>query len=261
MEKKEKIDFIAEEAEKINKTKDEIIDEIISKNEEIPDPDEIVKKYEKLIVNNEIAENIIIELQDGSEYSYNRLPNPKCQICKSIYCEDVEKIYLENGFDLKGVKDFFIEKGLKISSLAIRKHFDHHCDFNDIQDSWLAQAQLRKEEIIEHRNELSALYQGDIINTILFIKKKIQTDPEMGHKEINLYLANLAKFEGIRFNYERLRQESKEFKDELLNDVNGTQSEELNALFAKLLQAAETQDMKKKIAKVLQEFTDYEEEG
>jgi len=261
MEKKEKIDFIAEETNKINKTKDEIIDEIMTKNEELPDPDEIVKKYESYIINNKTAENIIIELQDGSEYSYSRLPNPKCQICKSIYCEDVEKIYLENGFDLKGVRDFFAEKGLRISPFIVRKHFDHHCDFNDIQDSWLAQAQLRKEEIIEHSNELSALYQGDVINTILFIKKKIQADPEMGHKEINLYLSNLAKFESIRFNYEKLRQESKEFKDELLNDVNVTQSEELNALFAKLLQTAETPDMKKKIAKVLQEFTNYEEKG
>lgn len=179
--------------------------------------------------------------------------------CKSIYCEEVEKIYLENGFDLKAVKDFFTEKGLKITPFIIRKHFDHHCDFNEIQDSWLAQAQLRKEEIIEHSHELSALYQGDVINTILFIKKKMFSDPDIGHKEINLYLGNLAKFEGIRFNYEKLRQESKEYKDELLDDVNVTQAEELNILFAKLLQAAETPDMKKKVAKVLQEFTNYEE--
>jgi hypothetical protein len=55
-----------------------------------------------------------------------------------------------------------------------------------------------------------------------------------------------------------LRQESKEYKDELLNDVNVTQAEELNTLFAKLLQVAETPEMKKKVAQVLQEFTNNE---
>ena len=258
MENKEKVDFMTEEDDnKIQKTKDEIINEIVAKDTNLPDPDEIVKKHEAMITKQK-TQDIIVELQDGSEFNYSRLPNPKRQICKSIYCEEVEKIYLENGFDLKGVKDFFIEKGLKISSLSIRKHFDHHCDFNDIQDSWLAQAQLRKEEIIEHSHELSELYQGDVINTILFIKKKMLSNLDMDHRDMNLYLGNLARFEGIRFNYEKLRQESKEYKDELLNDVNVTQAEELNTLFAKLLQVAETPEMKKKVAQVLQEFTNNE---
>lgn len=83
MKEKEKIDFIAEEEEKIEKTKDEIINEIIARDLDLPSPDELVKRYEALMTEQK-AEDIIIELQDGSEYSYSRLPSPKCQIVKAF---------------------------------------------------------------------------------------------------------------------------------------------------------------------------------
>ncbi len=95
-----------------------------------------------------------IDLIDGTELQYEQKTNIKCPVCKSEFREQVEKIYIENGKNLKAAQDFFVENGINIKKQTLYTHLKQHCDFSSISISLSSKIEAKMQEMKEHNDDI-----------------------------------------------------------------------------------------------------------